>query len=211
MVIKNQSCLFGFFFPHKGFLSIKCSVNPLGSKDKQVFETFQRARMSWIVSDISGEPCCSLKPSWCGAPANAAQSRWSSPGCALGSLHKMKSFLTLALHVLWGSMLMGLHRRGKGGTWDANRSAASRVSDVHSLPLLALVYNKGRYAKVDFNKDWKWLVSLWWLQRIDGPTSEWPWFLCLWLQSFFKPGKAGHAKELWTGRLATSHQWSCHC
>lgn len=155
MVIKNQSCLFGFFFPHKGFLSIKCSVNPLGSKDKQVFEPFQQAWMSWIVSDISGEPCCPLKPSWCGAPANAAQSRWSSPGCALGSLHKMKSFLTLALHVLWGSMLMGLHRRGKEGTWDANRSAASRVSDVHSLLLLALVYNKGHYAKVAFNKGLK--------------------------------------------------------
>lgn len=153
---KEPVLLVCFFFPHKGFLSIKCSANPSGSKDKQVFESFQQAQMSWIVSDMSGVPYCPSEHSWCGAPANAAQRRWSSPTCALGSPHKMNSFLTLTQCVLWGSMLAGLHTWREGGPWDANRSAASCVSVGCTLSApLALVYNKGHYAKVAFNKGLK--------------------------------------------------------
>ena len=52
-------------------------------------------------------------------------------------------------------MPAGLHTLRKGGTWDANEHAAPCVCSVRSLLLLALVYNKGFYAKVAFNKGLK--------------------------------------------------------
>lgn len=96
--------------------------------------------------------------------------------------------------VCWGSLMpAALHTPRKGGTRDANGHAALPVCDTCSRLLLAQVYNKGFYAKVAFNKGLK--VTCVSLQPkavddyrgLDGPTLKWPWFLCLWLQGFFKP------------------------
>lgn len=161
MVMKNKSCLF-FFPPQKRFLVnwALCKATrqqwqaglwalPVGIVGKCLRE------MTWIASDICGDPCYPPKHGRCGAPVTAARSRARAPRWAPDSLHEMKPFSTSAPCVQGGSMPAALHTPRKGGTWDANRHAAPRVCHVRSLPLLAPLYNNGVYAKVASNKGLK--------------------------------------------------------
>lgn len=129
---------------------------------------------------------------WCSSNCCPEQSMYPKAGAGLPAWDETPLDIgTVCVGGVW--CLLRCTHRGKGGTRDANGHAALPVCDTCSRLLLAQVYNKGFYAKVAFNKGLK--VTCVSLQPkavddyrgLDGPTLKWPWFLCLWLQGFFKP------------------------